>query len=77
MFRLNAVMRAGICTSALVLALPVYAAGEDSGDTMVVTASANEINLQDEPASISVITSEEIKRKPVQNLREVLREVPG
>lgn len=77
MFRLNAVMRAGICTSALVLTLPVYAAGEDSGDTMVVTASANEINLQDAPASISVITSEEIKRKPVQNLRDVLREVPG
>lgn len=77
MFRLNAVMRAGLCTSVICLALPVYAAGEDHNDTMVVTASANEINLQDAPASISVITSEEIKRKPVQNLRDVLREVPG
>ena len=77
MFRLNGVMRAGLCTSVICLALPAYAAGEDHNDTMVVTASANEINLQDAPASISVITHEEIKRKPVQNLREVLREVPG
>ncbi|GLR10781.1 catecholate siderophore receptor CirA [Mixta theicola] len=77
MFHLKAMMRAGICTSALVVTLPVNAAGEESGDTMVVTASANEINLQDAPASISVITSEEIKRKPVQNLRDVLRDVPG
>ncbi|MEQ4530008.1 MAG: catecholate siderophore receptor CirA [Mixta sp.] len=77
MFRLNGVMRAGIFTSVLAVTLPVNAAGEDASDTMVVTASANEINLQDAPASISVITSEEIKRKPVQNLRDVLREVPG
>lgn len=77
MFRLNGVMRAGLCTSVICLALPAYAAGEEHNDTMVVTASANEINLQDAPASISVITHEEIKRKPVQNLREVLREVPG
>lgn len=77
MFRLNGMMRAGLCTSVICLALPAYAAGEDHNDTMVVTASANEINLQDAPASISVITHEEIKRKPVQNLREVLREVPG
>lgn len=77
MFRLNAVMRTGIFMSALVVALPINAAVEDNGGTMVVTASANEISLENAPASISIITREEIKRKPVQNLRDVLRDVPG
>jgi outer membrane receptor for ferrienterochelin and colicins len=53
------------------LALPVIAA--ESGDTMVVTASATEQNLKDAPASISVITQEDLQRKPVQNLKDVLR----
>jgi outer membrane receptor for ferrienterochelin and colicins len=57
------------------LALPVIAA--ESGDTMVVTASATEQNLKDAPASISVITQEDLQRKPVQNLKDVLRDVPG
>lgn len=56
-------------------ALPVIAA--ESGDTMVVTASATEQNLKDAPASISVITREDLQRKPVQNLKDVLRDVPG
>jgi outer membrane receptor for ferrienterochelin and colicins len=57
------------------LALPVIAA--ESGDTLVVTASATEQNLKDAPASISVITQEDLKRKPVQNLKDVLQDVPG
>jgi outer membrane receptor for ferrienterochelin and colicins len=57
------------------LALPVIAA--ESGDTMVVTASATEQNLKDAPASISVITQEDLQRKPVQNLKDVLQDVPG
>jgi outer membrane receptor for ferrienterochelin and colicins len=57
------------------LALPVVAA--ESGDTLVVTASATEQNLKDAPASISVITQEDLKRKPVQNLKDVLQDVPG
>jgi outer membrane receptor for ferrienterochelin and colicins len=57
------------------LALPVIAA--ESGDTMVVTAAATEQNLKDAPASISVITQEDLQRKPVQNLKDVLQDVPG
>ncbi|WP_368982190.1 catecholate siderophore receptor CirA [Enterobacter asburiae] len=75
MFRLNPFVRGGLCASAMSLALPVIAA--ESGDTMVVTASATEQNLKDAPASISVITQEDLQRKPVQNLKDVLREVPG
>lgn len=64
MFRLNPIVRGGLCASAMSLALPVVAA--ESGDTLVVTASATEQNLKDAPASISVITQEDLKRKPVQ-----------
>ncbi|MCU5773182.1 catecholate siderophore receptor CirA [Erwiniaceae bacterium BAC15a-03b] len=79
MFRLNPVVRGGLCASALALSLPVVAAEseKENEETMVVTASATEVNLKDAPASISVITADDIKRKPVQNLRDVLREVPG
>ncbi|RSC91551.1 hypothetical protein EGT39_24345 [Escherichia coli] len=34
-----------------------------------------EQNLKDAPASISVITQEDLQRKPVQNLKDVLKEV--
>jgi len=44
---------------------------------MVVTASATEQNLKDAPASISVITQQDLQRKPVQNLKDVLQDVPG
>ncbi len=76
MFRLNPMARGGLCASALALALPVMAA-DAREDTMVVTASASEQNLKDAPASISVITQQDLQRKPVQNLKEVLKEVPG
>lgn len=76
MFRLNPLVRGGLCASALTLALPVMAA-DNPQDTMVVTASSTEQNLKDAPASISVITQQDLQRKPVQNLKEVLKEVPG
>lgn len=75
MFKLNPLMRGGLLASAMTLALPVIAA--DNGETLVVTASATEQNLKDAPASISVITQEDLQRKPVQNLKDVLRDVPG
>lgn len=76
MLRLNPIVRGGLCASAMTLALPAIAAVED-GDTLVVTAAATEQNLKDAPASISVVTQEDLQRKPVQNLSDVLREVPG
>ncbi|MDU7388336.1 catecholate siderophore receptor CirA [Atlantibacter hermannii] len=76
MFRLNPVVQGGVCASALSLALPVMAANTQE-ETMVVSASATEQNLKDAPASISVITQQDLQRKPVQNLKEVLKEVPG
>lgn len=46
-------------------------------DTIVVTASGSEVNIKDAPASISVITSEDIERQPFNSLAEVLSDLPG
>ncbi|WDB94396.1 catecholate siderophore receptor CirA [Escherichia albertii] len=70
MFRLNPFVRVGLCLSAISCAWPVLAV-DDDGETMVVTASSVEQNLKDAPASISVITQEDLQRKPVQNLKDV------
>ncbi len=81
MLRINPIMRSGLCASALVLTFPLLAddrnEAEEREKQLVVTASGSEINLQDAPASISVIGAEAISRRPVQNLNEILREVPG
>ncbi|MNY96230.1 Colicin I receptor precursor [compost metagenome] len=45
--------------------------------TIVVSASGSEVNVKDAPASISVITSEEIQRQPFNSLAEVLSDLPG
>lgn len=83
MFRLKPVVRGGLYLSALSLTLPVSAAESEDTETrnkedvMVVTASGIKQNLKDAPASISVITAEDLQRRPVQNLKDVLKEVPG
>ena len=43
----------------------------------VVTATKTERLIQDVPASISVITSEEIERKGATSVADLLRDVPG
>ncbi|NIF31009.1 catecholate siderophore receptor CirA [Enterobacter sp. Cy-643] len=75
MLRLNPIVRGGLCASVLGLAFPVIA--DDREETLVVTASATEQNLKDAPASISVITRDELQKKPVNNLKDVLQNVPG
>ena len=46
-------------------------------DTAFVTASGGATDLKDAPASVSVITREEIERQPVYDLNTLLRRVPG
>ncbi|QIO09588.1 TonB-dependent receptor plug domain-containing protein [Acinetobacter lanii] len=46
-------------------------------ETIVVSASGTEVNVKDAPASISVITSEDIQRQPFNSLAEVLSDLPG
>lgn len=75
MLRLNPIVRGGLCASVIGLALPAIA--DDREDTLVVTASAIEQNLKDAPASISVITQDDLQKRPVNNLKDVLQNVPG
>lgn len=74
-------VKAGLFAQLITATMPVMAeeASEvkENEDQMVVTVSSVEQNLKDAPASISVITREDLQRKPVQNLKEVLKDVPG
>lgn len=49
MFGLNPVMRRGVCASVFTFALPVFAVDDrtETAETIVVTASATEQNLND------------------------------
>ncbi|MGX2984781.1 TonB-dependent receptor domain-containing protein [Helicobacter sp. 23-1048] len=46
-------------------------------DKSVSIASGNEKNIVDSPASVTVITKEELEQKPYRDLGEALKEVPG
>lgn len=45
--------------------------------TIVVTASGQAVDVKSAPASISVITAEEIQKQPVSSLADILKRVPG
>lgn len=53
------------------------AASPTQMDTVVVTATGAQQWIKDAPASISVITREQIERKPVSSIGQLLSTVPG
>ncbi|MEQ4675462.1 catecholate siderophore receptor CirA [Providencia vermicola] len=68
--------KVAICIIAAIAASPAFA--DDKEDRMIVTASSvSKESVVDAPATVTVITQEEIQRKPSQNLVDILREVPG
>ena len=46
-------------------------------DAVVVTASGFEQAVEDAPASITVITGESLRKRPVRNLGDAVRDVEG
>ncbi|MCX2682849.1 TonB-dependent receptor [Campylobacter sp. MIT 21-1685] len=46
-------------------------------DDVVVSASGYEQNVKEAPASISVVTGEEILNRPMRDLGDIVQEVPG
>ena len=46
-------------------------------ETLVVTASSQAVNVKEAPASISVITSEEIEKQPVTSIAQLISKIPG
>lgn len=63
------------------MSLPVHASmqvdGHESMEVMVVTASGNEQLLREAPASMTVITREDLERSEITNLADALRGVQG
>ncbi len=73
-----------LLTSAVLVAMtaPAFAHGDASGtpqtlDKVVVTASGFEQKVVDAPASISVVSREELSKRPYTNLVDALRDVEG
>lgn len=73
-----------LLTSAVLAAMtaPAFAHGDASGapqtlDKVVVTASGFEQKVIDAPASISVVSREELSKRPYTNLVDALRDVEG
>jgi len=46
-------------------------------DTIVITASGFEQTIKEAPASISVITRQDLENKPFRDLTDALRDIPG
>ncbi len=77
---------ASTATLSLALSLsstPAWAAGDGEGpqgthpQDIVVTATAREQQVKDAPASISVITRDELERLPYREVTDALLEIPG
>lgn len=70
---------AGACLMLMAAMSHAQTEGDDAAvlDTVVVTANATAIDVKDAPASISVLTAEDIRKIPASDLNEVLRRVPG
>jgi outer membrane receptor protein involved in Fe transport len=55
----------------------VPAAAQPGTEAVIVTATRTPTPLSDVPASVSVVTSEQIQNTPAQGLNDILRNLPG
>ena len=58
-------------------ASPTPSPGEAEAEQVVVSATRFDIPLDQSPASVSVISSEDLEQKQIQRVSDALREVPG
>jgi outer membrane receptor for ferrienterochelin and colicins len=57
------------------LSAPVFA--DDGEDTMVITASGFSQSIRNAPASISVVTRQELEKKPFRSLADAVKDIEG
>lgn len=70
--------RAQLVSLILLLTPVAFAADSDSAsDTVVVTASGYEQRLEDAPASVTVISGDDLRKRAIQNLADAVRDVEG
>ena len=80
---MNKQLRFQTLSISILTAMSISAFAKDSSEdatklkTIVVTASSQAVDVKEAPASISVITSEDIEKQPVGSLGELLSKVPG
>jgi len=58
-------------------ASPTPSPGEAEAEQVVVSATRFDIPLDQSPATVSVITSEDLEQKQIERVSDALREVPG
>lgn len=78
--RLRPIMAFAAVPGALCTAPPAMAeesAEQTDPSTIVVTAASREQEVRNAPASISVITREELEARPYREVTDILAEVPG
>jgi len=56
---------------------PAASPGEAESEAVVVSATRFDIPLEQSPASVSVITSQDLDQKQIERVSDALREVPG
>lgn len=72
------ILMAGVALPCLLLAIPASAQdAPTSASEIVVTATRSARALADVPASVSVITSDQIEETPARSIDDVLRRVPS
>lgn len=57
--------------------VPSVFAEEIKLDDVVVTASGAAVDIADAPASVSIVTREEIEKRPFDNVSDLLKTLPG
>ncbi len=70
-------LAAGLSGIALCGAVPALGAEDMALDDVVVTASGFDQSVADAPASISVVTREDLEKRYYQDVTDALRDVPG
>ena len=76
----KALLAALVCTSVLTggtIAFAEESVGEFALDTMVVTATRTMKQMQEVPASVSVVTAADIEKRSINSVPEALQTLPG
>lgn len=70
-------MKSFLAVSLVLISISAVAQTQNVSDQIVVTASSMPESVESTPASVSIITREDIERQQTRDVADVLREVPG
>jgi vitamin B12 transporter len=70
-------IRFGLGCAALLVLAPICNAQEQQTETVVVSATRTDVPLDQSPASVSVISANDLDQKQIERVSDALREVPG